>query len=112
MGSKTLVQTHLGSCLGRADTTSCFSLPHSPSHAGAHRQAACPNSHDIEEVCLATSALAPGESTIVGQVPWAVGSGRSYPFLSRAFHQGRWLSSRMKYSSPFCSCRSCAFIGR
>lgn len=35
-----------------------------------------------------------------------------YPFLSRAFHQGRWLSSRMKYSSPFCSCRSCAFIGR
>lgn len=94
MGSKTLVQTHLG----RADTTACSSLlPLLSSPSGcqrgvfAHR---CPSTRAGQH-CRAT----------------AMGSGSSHPFLSRAFHQGRWLSSRMKYSSPFCSCRSCAFIG-
>lgn len=39
------------------------------------------------------------------------GQAWTHPFLSRARHQGKLLSSRIKYSSPFRSCRSFAFIG-
>lgn len=105
MGSKTLVQTHLG----RADTTACSSLLPLLTRA-AHRWAGSLSSFlgcqrgVFAHQCPSTRAGQHCRAT-------AMGSGSSHPFLSRAFHQGRWLSSRMKYSSPFCSCRSCAFIG-
>lgn len=105
MGSKTLVQTHLE----KADTTTDFSLLHLLPRA-AHRWA---GSLSSPVGCRKGVFAHQCPSTRPGQCCRAVamGSGSSHPFLSRAFHQGRWLSSRMKYSSPFCSCRSCAFIG-
>lgn len=106
MGSKTLLQTHLG----RADTTAGFSLLLLLPRA-AHRWAGslssalgCCQRGVFAHQCLSTRAGQCCRAT-------AMGSEGSHPFLSRAFHQGRWLSSRMKYSSPFCSCRSCAFMG-
>lgn len=49
------------------------------------------------------------------QVEWASrgseGPTHTHPFLSRARHHGRLLSSRIKYSSPFLNCKSFAFIG-
>jgi len=70
-GSKTLAQTHLGSFLGIADTTACFSLPHPPpvpSHAEpAGRQAACLNPCNAAEVRLPTNAMAPLRGKCCGQ---------------------------------------------
>lgn len=94
MGSETLVQTHVG----RADTTAGIRCPQ------VGRQPVL--TPGLPEGCVCPSTRA-GQ----GCRATATGSGSSHPFLSSAFHQGRWLSSRMKYSSPFCSCRSCAFIG-